>query len=355
MHTRCFTFRFQLLFLLVCSLIGGLTILVNNKWVKAQSVSNGLSLQVAPSPLVGSVKPGETKTMELKIRNNSLNTEQLKIELRSFTQNGQNGQIQLGDTQPGDVSSWVTFSAPVFNVQPGEWYNENITVSMPQNAGFSYSFVVLISRQNEVKNTTSQLAVQGSLAVFTLINVDRPDANRQLQLAQFSVEHRLYEYLPAKFSVTLRNSGNTIVQPYGNIFILRSSNSKSSLAVLPLNEAKNYILPNTSRTVSSQWQDGFPVYISDSNGKNRHLVWDWNNISNLRFGKYTAKLVGAYNDGQRDVPLEATITFWVIPWKLLIGVVIVVVILLIGIITIIKKGVQITPRRKTHAQPTDTP
>lgn len=321
-----------------------------NGQAKAQS-TGGISLQVAPSPLVSTIKPGESKTLELKIRNNGTQYEQLKIELRSFTQNSVSGQINLNDTAPSDISSWVSFSAPNFNVQPGEWFNENVTINMPKDAGFSYSFAILISRQNENAAGSSQLAVQGSLAVFTLINVDRADATRQLEIGQFSIEHRLYEYLPVKFNVTLKNGGNTIVQPYGNIFIQRNGDSKTPISVLPLNEAKAYILPNTSRIVSSEWQNGFPVYVSaqsNDSSKSRHLEWDWDDIKNLRFGKYTAKLVGVYNDGQRDVPLEAQLTFWVIPWKLIIGLVVVMAILLIGIYTIIKKGIQITPRRRKH-------
>jgi hypothetical protein len=325
----------------------GLFSLVGFK-VLAQSSDGGISLQVAPSPLVSSIKPGESKKLELKIRNNGDKTENLKIELKSFNQDGQSGQININDTAPSDISDWVSFSSATFSAKPGEWFNEYINVNMPKTAGFSYSFVVLISRQAESGTSPSQMAIRGSLAVFTLINVDRSDALRKLEVSNFSVEHRVYEYLPAKFNVTIKNGGNTIVQPYGNIFIQRSSN-QAAISTLPLNEAKAYILPNTSRTVSSEWKDGFPVHVATgNNGKPTRLEWNWDNLKNLRIGRYTAKLVGAYNDGQRDIPLEATLTFWVLPWKMLIGLGIVAAILLIGFYTIVKKGVQVTLKRRQH-------
>ena len=50
------------------------------------------------------------------------------------------------------------------------------------------------------------------------------------------------------------------------------------------------------------------------------LKWDWGQASKLRWGKYTAKMLLIYDDGQRDVPIEGEVSFWVVPWRL-IGVV----------------------------------
>ena len=47
------------------------------------------------------------------------------------------------------------------------------------------------------------------------------------------------------------------------------------------------------------------------------LKWDSSKLSHLRIGRYTANLVMTYDDGKRDVPLEAVVSFWVIPWRLI--------------------------------------
>src|SRR5690606_23565248 len=87
------------------------------------------------------------------------------------------------------------------------------------------------------------------------------------------------------------------------------------------------ILPNSNRTFTSDWRDGFPLYSLvesenvevDSQGERiRSLEWNMDEVSSFRFGKYTAHLVLAYDDGTRDVPLESTIEFWVIPWRLIL-------------------------------------
>src|SRR4029077_5175712 len=119
-------------------------------------------------------------------------------------------------------------------------------------------------------------------------------------------------YLPATLSVRFRNTGNTIVQPYGNIFVQRSANTKTPLATLAVNAANGYILPDTERTMSAQWNDGFAAYhstLQPDGSTTEHLSVDWSKLSHFRIGRYTAKLVAVYSDGNHDVPIEGTVTF----------------------------------------------
>lgn len=322
---------------------------------KAQSESDEFSIQVAPSLLTGSIKPGETKIFELKIRNNGSQTESLKIELRNFKITGQDNQVTLESDVAAEIKNFVSFSQPVFEISPGEWFTQRITVALPSTAGFSYSFGLLISRQKVAIPTAGSQALQGSVAVFTLINVDRPDAKRRIDVAEFKVSSRFYEYLPATFVITLKNGGNTILQPQGNIYIQRHSNDKEPLAVLKINETGSYILPGVARTMTIDWNNGFPVYENTKNADNtpltKKLNWDFNQLKNFRLGKYNAKLVAVYDDGQRDIALEGQLTFWVIPWKLLLLPLLLLIILLIGLWAILKKGSGFIKRRKKYEIP----
>lgn len=313
--------------------------------VRAQEESE-FSLQVTPSPLVTSVVPGEEREIELKIRNSGAETENLKVELRAFSVN-EEGQVQLLNEQPKEVVDWVTFAEPTFSIRTGEWFTQRIRLEPPEEAGFSYNFAIIISRRDQNEPQAGQQAIRGSVAVFTLINVDRPGATRRFTVESFATEKRLYEFLPANFNFVIKNTGNTIVQPIGNIFIQRSSNSQP-VDVLPLNDGGSYILPNTSRTLLVDWKKGFPLYQiqQDAAGAPSYskLVWDWDSAQDFRFGRYVAKLVAVYNDGQRDVPLEAEVTFWVIPWKILLGLVLVVAVLVTGLTAIVRKLVKISKK-----------
>lgn len=302
--------------------------------VLAADPPSDFSLQVTPSPLFTTLKPGTKTTLELKIRNAGTGTEELRIDPRTFKVDNQTGEVTLDDTRPSEITQWVSFSAQKFTVKPGEWYTQKITVALPKNTGFSYSLVLIVNRTNNPAKVDAGRLLKGSVAVFTLINVDRPGAVRKLDVSDFKVSQSIYEYLPAKFTVLFKNTGNTIVQPYGNIFIQRGSDDTDPIATLPVNEKGGYLLPDTPRTLDATWGDGFPVFKSTTSAdgtEKTDLIWDWSKLTDFRIGPYTAKLVGIYNDGQRDVPIERAVTFWVIPWRTIL-----ILSAVIGIITFLR-------------------
>lgn len=129
------------------------------------------SLQVSPSPLVATVKPGETRELELKIRNASTSAEELKIEPQSFHFDSLTGEIKLDDKTPPEAGKWISFSDPSFVVKPGEWFTQKVTVALPEQTGFSYSLALVVSRTTQPVIQGAGQQLRGSVAVFTLINV----------------------------------------------------------------------------------------------------------------------------------------------------------------------------------------
>ena len=70
----------------------------------------------------------------------------------------------------------------------------------------------------------------------------------------------------------------------------------------------------------------------DGNGKVvTKLKINWNKLTEFRIGPYEAKLLVVYDDGQRDVVLEGSSTFWVIPYKIIGGIVIGLIILFFAV------------------------
>ena len=307
----------------------------------AKAAEGEFFLQVSPSPLVITVKPGETITQELKIRNVGPQAEKLTIAPRSFAINNETGEVAFDDTKaPPEIGEWTKFSEPNFSVGPGEWFTQKITLAIPKEAGFSYSFAFVIKRQDQSVLHNAQRELKGTVAVFALVNIDKPGATRTLELGELKTEQGIYEYLPAKLSVQLRNVGNSIVRPSGNVFIQRGSNDQLPISTLKLNEKEGYILPGSTRTLAVDWTEGYPAstIVTDASGQT-HVQQDWNlaNLSNLRIGHYTAKVIAIYNDGQRDVPLTGEVSFWVIPWKLLLIALVIIVLLGAGVWSIAGK------------------
>lgn len=326
---------------------------------KLKEEPGNFSLQVTPSPIVETILPGKSKVIELKIRNNGNKAELLKVQPKSFNFKGDTSSVELSDKPPAEVSDWISFNQPTFSIEPGAWYTERITFNPPKTAGFSYSFALVINRVNEVKPTGGNPALQGTVAVFTLLNVDRPGAVKQLSIKSFNAGKKVYEYLPVEFNISLTNNGNTIIQPYGNIYIQRDSKSNSPISVIPVNEARGYILPNTTRSLQGTWGQGFPAFNTQKSADNASekttLKWDWSKVKDFRFGRYTAKAVAVYNDGSRDVPLEAETVFWVIPWKIILAFLVVVSLLVLGLVTFIRQTSKLfnSKRRKNDQDKQD--
>lgn len=341
--------------LLVASVLVGSSLLTAAVAMAATVDEAPFAIQVTPSPLILSVKPGEHKVAELSIRNSGTRSESLKVTLRPFKVND-SGNVDLLNGEPSEVKDWVAVDTPQFNVKPGEWFTEKITLNTPQDTGFSYNFAVVIARSEQPVAKPGQQTIIGSVAVFTLVTVDRPGAVRKFSITDLQSDKRSYEFLPASFSIKLKNDGNTIVQPVGNVFIQRSSTSQP-ITTLPLNPNGSYLLPGVNRTLSFNWAEGFPSYQDSKTADNapvsQKLIWDWSKAQQFRFGKYVAKVVAVYNDGQRDVPVVSEVSFWVIPWKLLLMLFVTILILVVGVTVIIRKLIKLGKHARKSKKTTE--
>lgn len=321
--------------------------LIGGSLVKAVD-DGGFSVQVTPSSLIATIEPGKKSTLELRINNSGSKTETFKMGLSSFSINETTGNVDLGNEEPKDIASFVSFDQPEFSIEPGQWINQRVFIDTPVDAGFSYSFAIMVLRSEKIIPQNGGASLQGSVAVFTLLNVNRSDAVRKIEVLEFTSKQKVYEYLPTEFSITIKNSGNTIVAPKGNVFISRKAGDVNPIDVLQVNQSGGYTLPDTSRKLNMEWNNGFPAY-EQVNGVPK-LVWDYSNLSKLRIGKYTAKAIVIYDDGERDVPIEAIVSFWVIPWKIIGGLLLLLTLVFVGVFTTIKKSSSLFKRKPKKAK-----
>jgi hypothetical protein len=304
----------------------------------------GISLQISPLPIDLETKPGSSTTTELRVRNAGTQTEKLQVRILKVSADD-NGIVHLSQPEATDsFVNWIHFDKTVFNAPSNQWQTINMTVDVPSSAAFGYYWAVEYLRADDQAPQPGKAVARGAVATFILLNANAPGAKRQAQIVSFSADRKSYEFLPASFTVKMRNTGNVHVAPSGNIFITRGG---KQISAIDINATGGNILPDSSRFFSSSWNDGFPVYVTkyngqtpavDKNGKpTSTLKWDFAKANHLRFGHYTAKLVMVYDDGTRDVPLEASVSFWVVPWRLVIGFIVVALFVGIGLWSTFKK------------------
>jgi hypothetical protein len=305
----------------------------------------GSSLTTSPIADNLSIQPGTSATSTLQVMNDGTQAVQITTKVETFSSYGTAGEAKISVPAANDPStSWVHLAQTSFVAQPGVWISDKLTIDLPKTATLGYYYAILFQPQLKFTPTTpSTNVVTGTNAVLVLVDTHSSGEKRQLSIAKFSVSQQLYEFLPATFTVTVHNDGNIFAPPEASIFISRNDNFTSDLAVLDVNKGAGNVLPYSNRVFQAVWSDGFPVNqtktvdgqpLFNKGQPVQQLNWNFAKLGSFRFGKYYAKLTLVYNDGTRDIPIVSVVSFWVIPWKLLIGALFVLAILLFGIFSL---------------------
>ena len=312
-----------------------------------EAPTTGIDLTVSPVFLNLVTDPGEPVSSSVKVTNNSNITEYLEINLARFVPQA-TGNPVIADLEENDpFADWASFSEEQFVLAPNETKTIQVTVDPSPDASLGYYYAMVVSRILEQEGS-QQSVVAGAPAVPLLLEIRTPNAKREVQLVDFTTDKPFYEYLPTTFVVKLKNTGNIHVAPIGDVFI--DSGTQQDIATIPVNYAKGNILPGSEREFTAEWTDGFAVrvpkeengkVVTDDQGRTVYETkYDFTKADKFRIGKYTANLLLIYDNGERDIPLEATVSFWVIPWKMLGIALIVILLSLLGLRSIVASNVQ---------------
>ncbi len=301
------------------------------------ATSKPLNLVTSPLPTNLETLPGVPVSTDIRVKQNSGEDARLKVSLMKFGAFGEDGRPRLYDRGPGDIHfDWVKFDKSSFAAPNNVWQTVRMTINTPKSAAFGYYYAVVFSREgDDVRQSGNTNAINGGSAVLVLLNAKSPGAKKQVSIDSLVSKHGVYEFLPASFDVKLKNTGNVHFVPHGNVFIMKG---KKQIAALNLNDEQGNILPGSKRIYPVEWTDGFPHYekvvedgkvkLDKNNKPVTKLVWGDSGSGgklfqpHIRMGRYTAHLFAVYDDGKRDVPIEAQVSFWVIPWRLFLSIII---------------------------------
>lgn len=320
--------------------------------VPTEAPLTGMNVTLSPVFMNLTTDPGVPVSSQLKIQNNNQFTEYFTFRLAKFKANETGDKPVLEEVGPQDeFIKWISFSEDQFSVGSNEQKTVKFTISPPKDAALGYYYAIMVQR---IKNADVSFgaAVAGAPSFLVILEVRSPNAKRELKLEDFTTSAAVYEYLPVDFSIKFKNTGNLHSVPFGNIFI--DWGGDKNISSVELNQTRGNVLPQSSREFRVFWEDGFIVRVPkrdengkvliDKNGKTKYETKiNFNKITEFRIGKYTAHLVAVYDNGERDVPLEASVSFWVIPWKIILGGVFLLLLILLGLrstITSIIRGLR---------------
>lgn len=285
---------------------------VNTNWFKVQNIQlRGRTFNdfvISPGHIEVEIEPGESKTVEISVANRLSDNRRFLIDIEDFTSSDDLSRpvVLLGDSVgPYTLKDYILIPDDEFRIGLGSRAVLPITISIPEDAepGGRYGSVVISTVGDKSIDDEGRGAISSSpivARVGTLFFVTIPgDIEYQGLLQEFSLKNSKwwYESGPIDFSIVYENSGSVHVNPYGELEIKNLFGEVVGFVEIE----PWFALPNSLRL--------------------KELSWD----RELLFGRYSATL--RLNRGYDDIIDESTVSFWVLPWKMIVGIFIVVFIL----------------------------
>lgn len=287
------------------------------------SAGSGQALEIAPPLITLSANPGQTVKATVKLRDIAKTDLIVTNEINNFVASGETGTPKIL-TGKDDVNSqftlkdWIT-PLPSFQLAPGKIETLSVKIKVPKDAspGGHYGVIRFTGTPPKLKGTG--VALSASLGALILLTVNG-DLTHKLSVASFTTtdgtnNKSLFEAPPVNFSVRLKNSGNVQEQPVGNIMV--TDMFGKTVGGVNINVPPHNILPDSIRK--------FDASLDKTVLGKKHL-----------FGRYTARLSVSYGSGKQTT-LSDSLTFWVIPYRLILGIIVLLVAGFFGLRVLVKR------------------
>lgn len=279
------------------------------------------ALEIAPPVVTVTAKPGEVLKATITIRNVANASMVAKNEINDFTAAGEDGTPKLlldeNQTTPYSMKAWIA-RIPQMTLKPKELVQQPVTIAVPANASPGGYYAVIRFTATPAGIDTSGVSLSASLGALILLRV-QGDAKEAMSIVEFSaakngVTSTLFESTPLRFIARIRNDGNIHEQPVGRI-VIKDMFGRTTAGV-NVNLDRRNVLPQSIRK--------FDTLLDKSVLGNKFM-----------FGRYTAQLTFTYGD--KNLTTSSNLTFWILPWKLLLAIVVGLVLLGFLLRTLIRR------------------
>ena len=245
--------------------------------------------------------PGETLDSTTKVTNLSEDTLKIKSELQDFIVESDNGVptfVESGSTI-WSMSKWIGFAEEYqeFLLEPNESKDIPFTIDIPQDATPGGHYTSILFTPIIVEENIAGPLIEHKIGTHVKLTVSG-DIRESAEITDFVAPY-FSEYGPTPLSIKILNDGNTHIPVSGNVTIKNTVGKQvAEWEIKPAN-----VFPTAVRLWETEWK-----------GK-------W------RFGIYKAEVDLTY--GVTDTPLNSYVYFWIIPWKIVLGILVIMISLII--------------------------
>lgn len=320
---------------LVVSILAARTVFAQDT---TQATTENIGIQISAPVYNFGIDPGDSAQEIVKVRNVSTTSQTFYPEVFDFRPIGETGAPEFlinknEDNYTYSLTSWISISKEAITLKPNESAALNFTINVPKDAepGGRYAGILFGTVPPKIEGTA--IAVSNKVGSLILVRVNG-DAKESAFIKEFSANGSFFETPPVDFIARIENTGTIHVRPKGIITIKDTFGRK--IDTLNVNDKDGAVLPESIR----KFDKG-----------NSDLTW---NPGGFTIGKYTATLLLNYGDPSKQ--LTQTVSFWVIPWKILIVVGVGALILILLLILIIKRYNHwvVSKAQKKEQKPKDT-
>jgi len=276
-----------------------------NVHAQSSSANAAQGLQISPTRIeINKAERGKTYNISVKLVNVTASDLFYKPVVKDFGAANETGSPRLFiDTKmprTASIKSWLSV-IPDFTLKSRESKTINASITVPVDAepGGHYGALLFSGTAPELNTTGVGLAASNGPLILVSVGSDK-DIVEKAELASFYAAGKsdgkasfLFENGPISFITRIKNTGNVHVKPNGAI-TLRDMFGNTVASISINKDMKDNVLPKSIRRFDQA-----------KYGKS------W------MFGLYTADLALAY--GSQGQAITSTISFWVIPYKIILA------------------------------------
>jgi len=260
-----------------------------------------VSLSISPTLFEISANPEQSWTSTVRVINSNPFEIRIFTDVVNFTPQDESGQgkfvpVFSEETQGQTMAEWIAVSDSEIIIPAEQTAQIPFTVTVPSDAPPGGHYAALLIGTRSENGTDGQLNVETSQVVSSLLFLRvSGDIIEQGGIREFVTENSIYESPTVKFDLRFENKGNVHLQPQGEIKILNMWGQERG--IIPVNQRSLFgkVLPEQIRKYTFTW------------------TGEW---SLADIGRYSAVATLAYGEEGRQFATETT-HFWVIPWKVL--------------------------------------
>ncbi len=278
---------------------------------------------LSPIRIELAVDPGSTISSNFTVRNDGEQTTTYYIQFARFETKDETGEPAFVPGDLSEIPSWVT--APSQIEVPGKsGRNVDFSITVPANVDpggyFAAAFIGTTPPQlDEQGNNIGVISDVGTL-IFLRVNGQFVQGETVLDFDTKNRKH-FFTSVPVEFYYRFQNNGEDRIKPLGDIII--NNIFGRTTKILNANRTTGSVLPRSIRRFEAGWYRTGGNKVQNLNAepefpKNNsffeQLKFQW---SHFTFGKFQANMqVTVNNDSSRSYSKH--ISFWVVPWQLLV-------------------------------------